>query len=113
VVVPVLSAGAGILQTWLTTTVGNRAMADLRGRLFEHLERMELAFFTSTRTGTIQSRLANDVGGVRSVLTTTAASILSNLVTVVASLVAMLLLSWQLTLVSLCLMPVFVVLQRR
>lgn len=113
VVVPVLSAGVGILQTWLTTTVGNRAMADLRGRLFEHLERMELAFFTSTRTGTIQSRLANDVGGVRSVLTTTAASILSNLVTVVASLVAMLLLSWQLTLVSLCLMPVFVVLQRR
>lgn len=113
VVVPLLSAGIGVVQTYLTTRVGNRAMADLRGRLFEHLERMELAFFTATRTGSIQSRLANDVGGVRSVLTTTASSILSNVVTVVASLVAMVLLSWQLTVISLALMPVFIVLQRR
>lgn len=113
VAVPLLSSGIGVGQTYLTTLVGNRAMADLRGRLFEHLERMELAFFTSTKTGTIQSRLANDVGGVRSVLTTTAASILSNAVTVLASLVAMVLLSWQLTLVSLILMPAFVALQRR
>ncbi|MBC7289766.1 MAG: ABC transporter ATP-binding protein [Actinotalea sp.] len=113
VLVPLLSAAVGVVQTWLTTTIGNRAMADLRGRLFEHLERMELAFFTATRTGSIQSRLANDVGGVRSVLTTTAAGILSNAVTVIASLVAMLLLSWQLTLVAVALLPVFVVLQRR
>ncbi|EYR64153.1 multidrug ABC transporter ATPase [Actinotalea ferrariae CF5-4] len=113
VVAPLLGAAVGVLQTWLTTTIGNRAMADLRGRLFEHLERMELAFFTATRTGSIQSRLANDVGGVRSVLTTTAASILSNAVTVIASLVAMLLLSWQLTVVAVALLPVFVVLQRR
>ncbi|GGB94503.1 ABC transporter ATP-binding protein [Cellulomonas carbonis] len=113
VAVPLLSAGIGVGQTYLTTTVGNRAMADLRARLFEHLERMELAFFTATRTGSIQSRLANDVGGVRSVLTTTAASILSNAVTVVASLVAMVLLSWQLTVISLALMPLFIVLQRR
>ncbi len=113
VAVPLVSSGIGVGQTYLTTLVGNRAMADLRGRLFEHLERMELAFFTSTKTGTIQSRLANDVGGVRSVLTTTAASILSNAVTVIASLVAMMLLSWQLTLISLALMPAFIVLQRR
>lgn len=113
VLAPLLSAAVGVLQTWLTTTIGNRAMADLRGRLFEHLERMELAFFTATRTGSIQSRLANDVGGVRSVLTTTAAGILSNAVTVIASLVAMLLLSWQLTLVAIALLPLFVVLQRR
>lgn len=113
VAVPLVSAGIGVGQTYLTTLVGNRAMADLRGRLFEHLERMELAFFTSTKTGTIQSRLANDVGGVRSVLTTTAASILANAVTVLASLVAMVLLSWQLTLISLALMPAFVALQRR
>lgn len=113
VLVPLVTSGIGVAQTYLTTSVGNRAMADLRGRLFEHLERMELAFFTSTRTGTIQSRLANDVGGVRSVLTTTASSILSNTVTVVASLVAMLLLSWQLTILSLALMPVFLALQRR
>ncbi|WP_233404101.1 ABC transporter ATP-binding protein [Actinotalea solisilvae] len=113
VAVPLLSAAIGVGQTYLTTSVGNRAMADLRGRLFEHLERMELAFFTATKTGSIQSRLANDVGGVRSVLTTTAASILSNSVTVIASLVAMLLLSWQLTVISVALMPVFLVLQRR
>lgn len=113
VAVPLVSSGIGVGQTYLTTLVGNRAMADLRGRLFEHLERMELAFFTSTKTGTIQSRLANDVGGVRSVLTTTASSILSNVVTVLASLVAMTLLSWQLTLLSLALMPAFIALQRR
>ncbi|WP_298457662.1 ABC transporter ATP-binding protein [uncultured Cellulomonas sp.] len=113
IVIPLVSSAIGIGQTFLTTKVGNLAMAELRGRLFEHLERMELAFFTATKTGSIQSRLANDVGGVRSVLTTTASSILSNLVTVVASLVAMVLLSWQLTLVAVALMPVFVVLQRR
>jgi ATP-binding cassette, subfamily B, bacterial len=88
-------------------------MADLRGRLFAHLQRMDLAFFTATRTGAIQSRLANDVGGVQSVLSETASSILSNTVTVAASLVAMLLLSWQLTLVAVALMPIFVLLQVR
>ena len=67
-------------------------MADLRSRLFAHLQRMDLAFFTATRTGAIQSRLANDVGGVQSVLSETASSILSNVVTVAAALVAMLLL---------------------
>ena len=113
IAVPLLSAAIGVGQTYLTTSVGNRAMADLRSRLFEHLERMELAFFTATKTGSIQSRLANDVGGVRSVLTNTAASILSNSVTVIASLVAMVLLSWELTVISVALMPVFLVLQRR
>ena len=113
IALPLLSSAIGVGQTYLTTKVGNLAMADLRGRLFEHLERMELAFFTATKTGSIQSRLANDVGGVRSVLTTTASSILSNLVTVIASLVAMVLLSWQLTIVAVALMPLFVVLQRR
>ncbi len=113
IVLPLISAAIGVGQTYLTTKVGNQAMAELRGRLFEHLERMELAFFTATKTGSIQSRLANDVGGVRSVLTTTASSILSNLVTVLASLVAMVLLSWQLTVVAVALMPLFVVLQRR
>ncbi|AOW91837.1 multidrug ABC transporter ATP-binding protein [Rhodococcus sp. WMMA185] len=100
-------------QSYLTTKVGNLSMADLRERLFAHLEKMELAFFTSTKTGSIQSRLANDVGGVRSVLTTTASSILSNVVTVAASLIAMLLLSWQLTLLAVALLPGFVYLQRR
>jgi ATP-binding cassette, subfamily B, bacterial len=113
VLVPMLAALIGVGQTYLTTVLGNRVMADLRGRLFEHLQSMELAFFTTTKTGAIQSRLANDVGGVQSVLTETASSIMSNVVTVTASLVAMLLLSWQLTLVALALMPLFVWLQTR
>ncbi|MFC0448404.1 ABC transporter ATP-binding protein [Rhodococcus jostii] len=103
----------GVGQSYLTTKVGNLSMADLRERLFAHLEKMELAFFTSTKTGSIQSRLANDVGGVRSVLTSTASNILSNVVTVAASLIAMVLLSWQLTLLAVALLPGFVYLQRR
>jgi ATP-binding cassette, subfamily B, bacterial len=113
IAIPVATALIGVGQTYLTTLLGNRVMADLRGRLFEHLQRMDLAFFTATRTGAIQSRLANDVGGVQSVLSETASSILSNTVTVAASLVAMLLLSWQLTLVAVALMPIFVLLQVR
>ncbi len=113
VVIPMLAALVGVGQTFLTTRLGQRVMADLRSRLFEHLQRMELAFFTATRTGAIQSRLANDVGGVSTVLSSTASSILSNSVTVLAALVAMLLLSWQLTLVAVALLPLFVVLQVR
>jgi ATP-binding cassette, subfamily B, bacterial len=113
IAVPVVSALIGVYQTWQTTLLGNRVMADLRGRLFEHLQRMDLAFFTATRTGAIQSRLANDVGGVQSVLSETASSILGNVVTVVAALVAMLLLSWQLTIVAVALVPLFIVLQIR
>jgi ATP-binding cassette subfamily B protein len=113
VAVPVVTALIGVYQTYLTTLLGNRVMADLRGRLFEHLQRMDLSFFTATRTGAIQSRLANDVGGVQSVLSETASSILGNVVTVAAALVAMLLLSWQLTIVAVALVPLFVVLQVR
>ncbi|MGD9988999.1 ABC transporter ATP-binding protein [Pseudonocardia sp.] len=113
IAIPVVSALIGVWQTWQTTLLGNRVMADLRGRLFEHLQRMDLSFFTATRTGAIQSRLANDVGGVQSVLTETATSILGNVVTVAAALIAMLLLSWQLTLVAVALVPIFVLLQIR
>jgi len=113
VVVPLVSALIGVGQTYLTTRVGNGAMADLREHLFEHLERMELAFFTATKTGSIQSRLANDVGGVGTVLTSTASSILANSVTVIASLVAMLVLSWQLSIIALALMPLFILIQRK
>ncbi|MFE5340257.1 ABC transporter ATP-binding protein [Isoptericola sp. NPDC056578] len=113
VAIPMVSALIGVGQTYLTTRIGNGAMADLRVALFEHLEKMELAFFTSTRTGDIQSRLANDVSGVRNVLTSTATSILQNVVTVAAAFVSMLLLSWQLTIITLVLMPVFVVIQVR
>ena len=113
VAVPVVSALIGVFQTYQTTLLGNRVMADLRGRLFEHLQRMDLSFFTATRTGAIQSRLANDVGGVQSVLSETASSILGNVVTVASALIAMLVLSWQLTIVAVALVPLFVVLQIR
>ncbi|MGN8024784.1 ABC transporter ATP-binding protein [Microbacterium sp. 22242] len=108
-----LSAGLGVVQTWLTSTVGNSVTGDLRVRLFEHLQAMELGFFTRTKTGVIQSRLQNDVGGVAGVLTTTVTSILGNTVTVIASLVAMLLLDWRLTLIAICVMPILVLVQRR
>ena len=108
-----LSAGFGFAQTWLTSTVGNNVTGDLRVRLFEHLQAMELGFFTRTKTGVIQSRLQNDVGGVAGVLTNTVSSIVGNIVTVVASLVAMILIDWRLTLLAVVLMPFLIVVQRR
>jgi ATP-binding cassette, subfamily B, bacterial len=109
----VLSAGLGVLQTWFTSTVGNRVTGDLRVRLFDHLQAMELGFFTRTKTGVIQSRLQNDVGGVSGVLTNTVTSILGNVVTVIASLVAMIIIDWRLTIIAVVLMPFLVIVQRR
>ena len=109
----VTSALLGVWQTWLTSTVGNKVMGALRVRLFTHLQSMELNFFTKTKTGVIQSRLQNDVGGVANVLTNTVSSVLGNSVTVLAAFVAMVLLNWQLTIVALVLMPVLVIAQRR
>lgn len=109
----VASAGLGVLQTWLTSSAGNRITGDLRLRLFTHLQGMELAFFTKTKTGVIQSRLQNDVGGVSGVLTNTLTSILGNTVTVIASLVAMVLIDWRLTVIAVILLPVLAVIQRR
>lgn len=108
-----LSAVLGVAQTWLTATVGNSVTGDLRVRLFEHLQAMELGFFTRTKTGVIQSRLQNDVGGVSGVLTNTVTSILGNVVTVIASLVAMILIDWRLTLIAVVMMPFLIVVQRR
>ncbi len=106
-------AGLGVGQTWLTSTVGNAVTGDLRVRLFDHLQSMELGFFTRTKTGVIQSRLQNDVGGVAGVLTNTVTSILGNVVTVIASLVAMIIIDWRLTLIAVVMMPFLVVVQRR
>lgn len=113
ILVFVVSALLGVWQTWLTATVGNKVMGALRVRLFTHLQAMELSFFTRTKTGVIQSRLQNDVGGVASVLTNTVSSVLGNTVTVLAAFVAMLLLNWQLTAIALVLMPFMVIAQRR
>jgi ATP-binding cassette subfamily B protein len=109
----VISAILGVWQTWLTATVGNKVMGALRVRLFRHLQAMELAFFTRTKTGVIQSRLQNDVGGVAGVLSNTVSSVIGNTVTVIAAFVSMLLLSWQLTIVAVILLPVLVLAQRK
>src|SRR5436190_10175198 len=103
----------GVGQTYLTTVVGQRVMQDLRNRLYEHLQAMSLRFFTGARTGELQSRLQNDVGGVQNVVTNTVSSILSSVVTVLSTVVAMLLLSWQLTALSFAVVPVFVYLTWR
>ena len=105
--VPIVNGAIGILQTYETTRVGQHVMRDLRDRLYSHLETLSLAFFTNTKTGEIQSRLANDVGGVQTVVTTTASTILANVVTFVSSIVAMVILSWQLTIVSVFTVPAF------
>ncbi|MCC6269942.1 MAG: ABC transporter ATP-binding protein [Microbacteriaceae bacterium] len=113
VAIYLVSAALGVWQTWLTANVGNKVMGALRVKLFDHLQRMELAFFTRTKTGVIQSRLQNDVGGVSGVLTNTVSSVLGNTVTVIAAFIAMVVLSWQLTVVALVLMPLLVIAQRR
>ncbi|MFD9613900.1 ABC transporter ATP-binding protein [Streptomyces sp. NPDC059083] len=109
----VLTSVFGVLQTLISTTVGQRVMHDLRTGVYEQLQRMPLAFFTRTRTGEVQSRIANDIGGMQATVTSTATSLVSNLTAVIATVVAMLALDWRLTLVSLLLLPVFVWISRR
>jgi ATP-binding cassette subfamily B protein len=113
VAVAIVGGAIGIGQTYLTSMLGQRVMQDLRNRLYAHLQAMSLRFFTSTRTGEIQSRLQNDVAGIQTVVTDTASSILANIVIVVSTVVAMSILSWQLTLLSLGVVPGFVYLTYR
>jgi ATP-binding cassette subfamily B protein len=111
-----ISVATGVLgvgQTWLSNVVGQKVMHDLRAQVYRHLQRLSLAFFTRTRTGEIQSRIANDIGGVQNVVTSTATSIVSNVTTVLATVLAMVLLDWRLALFSLALTPFFVLLARR
>ncbi|MEU6590687.1 ABC transporter ATP-binding protein [Streptomyces sp. NPDC046881] len=109
----VLSSVFGVLQTLISTTVGQRVMHDLRTAVYGRLQRMSLAFFTRTRTGEVQSRIANDIGGMQATVTSTATSLVSNATSVVATVVAMIALDWRLTIVSLLLLPVFVWISRR
>ncbi len=107
IVLPFVSSGIGVWQSYLSNVVGQRVMDDLRLALYTHLQWMPLRFFTETRTGEIQSRIGNDVNGVQSVVTDTAASLLSNFATVATTVVAMLILDWRLTILSLGMLPVF------
>src|SRR5712691_1336103 len=91
IVIPLVSSAIGVGQTYLTTVIGQHVMQDLRNRLYEHLQAMSLRFFTDTRTGELQSRLQNDVGGVQGVVTNTVSSLVSNVVLVLSTVVAMVL----------------------
>ncbi|MBF8187436.1 ABC transporter ATP-binding protein [Nonomuraea sp. K274] len=113
IVVAVTTSVFDVLQTLVSTTVGQRVMHDLRVSVYGHLQRMSLAFFTRTKTGEVQSRIANDIGGMQAVVTSTAASLISNLTTVIATIVAMAALDWRLTAISLVLLPVFVWISRK
>jgi ATP-binding cassette, subfamily B, bacterial len=113
IAIAVVTGILGVAQTWLSNVVGQRVMHDLRAAVYRHLQRLSLAFFTRTRTGEVQSRIANDIGGVERVVTSTATSIVSNVTTVIAAVVAMFLLDWRLAVFSLALVPIFVLLTRR
>ena len=110
---PIITGLIGVGQTYLNTVIGQNVMRDLRAALYAHLQRMPLRFFTATRTGEIQARLSSDVSGVQQVVTDTATSIVSNLATAISTMVAMWLISWQMTLISLGLLPVFLYLTYR
>jgi ATP-binding cassette subfamily B protein len=113
IAIAVANGALGVWQTLLSNQVGQRVMHDLRTAVFRHLQRLSLAFFTRTRTGEVQSRISNDIGGVQNVVTSTATSIVSNVTTVFATAVGMIALSWELSLFAFALIPLFVLLTRR
>jgi ATP-binding cassette subfamily B protein len=113
IVIAVVTGALSVVQTLLSNQVGQQVMHDLRAAVFRHLQRLSLAFFTRTRTGEVQSRISNDIGGVQNVVTNTATAIASNVTTVAATVVGMLVLNWKLALFALALIPIFAVLTRR
>ena len=113
IAIAIFTGALGVWQTLLSNQVGQRVMHDLRTAVFRHLQRLSLAFFTRTRTGEVQSRISNDIGGVQSVVTSTATSIVSNVTTVIATMIGMIALSWQLSAFAFALIPLFVLLTRR
>jgi ATP-binding cassette subfamily B protein len=113
VAVAAVTSAFGVIQTWISTKVGQRVMHELRTSVFAHLQRQSIAFFTRTRTGEVQSRITNDIGGMESVVTSTATSIAANFTTAIATVVAMVALSWRLSLISLIVMPPAIYLTRK
>ncbi|HWB22910.1 MAG TPA: ABC transporter ATP-binding protein [Gaiellaceae bacterium] len=113
IAIAIVSGALGVVQSYLSTMVGQHVMHDLRTSVYQHLQRLSLAFFTKTRTGEVQSRIANDIGGVDNVLTSTATTVVSTVTTVIATIVALFLLDWRLAVFSLALLPVFIWMSRR
>src|SRR5215475_12743869 len=112
IVIAIVAGVLGVIQTLLSNQVGQRVMHDLRAAVFRHLQRLSLAFFTRTRTGEVQSRINNDIGGIQNVVTNTATNIASSLTTVAATVVGMFVLNWKLALFALALIPIFALLTR-
>jgi ATP-binding cassette subfamily B protein len=113
VALAIINGVISVAQTWISNQVGQHVMHDLRAAVFAHLQRMSLAFFTRTRSGEVQARIAYDIGGIDDVVTSTATSTVSTVATVTATVVAMFALEWRLTVFSLILLPFFVWLTRR
>ena len=113
IAIPIVTGVLGVWQTLLSNRVGQAVMHDLRTSVYRHLQRLSLAFFTRTRTGEVQSRIANDIGGIDTVVTSTATSVVSNVTTVLATVIAMTLLDWRLAVFALALLPLFVYLTKR
>src|SRR6478609_4946959 len=113
IVIAIVTGALAVVQTLLSNQTGQRVMHDLRAAVFRHLQRLSLAFFTRTRTGEVQSRIQNDIGGVQNVVTNTATSIASNVTTVAATVIGMFVLNWKLALFALALIPLFAFLTRR
>jgi ATP-binding cassette, subfamily B, bacterial len=113
IAISIFTGALGVVQSYLSTQVGQSVMHDMRNAVYRHLQRLSLAFFTKTRTGEVQSRIANDIGGVDNVLTSTATSVMSTITTITATVIAMFLLDWKLALLSLGLMPLFVWITRK
>jgi len=112
-IIAVVEAGVGLVTRWLSARIGEGLILDLRTTVFDHVQRMPIAFFTRTRTGALVSRLNNDVIGAQRAFSDTLSGVVSNLVTLVLTLVVMLGISWQITLLALVLLPVFVLPARR
>src|SRR3984893_5304623 len=106
--ISIATAAIGVWQTYISNVIGQRVMHDLRAAVYRHLQRMSLAFFTRTRTGEVQSRIANDIGGIDSVVTTKRTALAQNATTVIATLIAMVILDWRLAALALGLVPPFV-----
>jgi ATP-binding cassette subfamily B protein len=113
IAISIFTGAIGVVQSYLSTQVGQSVMHDMRTSVYRHLQRLSLAFFTKTRTGEVQSRIANDIGGVDNVLTSTATSVMSTITTVTATVIAMFLLDWRLSVFALALLPLFVWMTRR
>src|SRR5690242_989548 len=113
IAISIVTGALGVVQSYLSTQVGQSVMHDMRTSIYRHLQRLSLAFFTKTRTGEVQSRIANDIGGVDNVLTSTATSVMSTITTITATVIAMFLLDWKLALLSLGLLPLFVWITRK